>query len=310
MTKIIQFIHDGQQFTFPRTGRGYEITNRPFGIRFWNTEPSHKRKFIRQEGYYVANLNSLPQKDKLNFWGEWEAQSFFKLISGGHEMPNSIHKPIFIKNSIPPREGICHSTDPYVFNKYHLYTHCKQGYKSLQHLDHGSIILFGSSIGRNFVLDEVFVVDNTLTYDTDYNRFVTANNDKLIFRNQEIFYHTNYIYTNRNSHIYYGKNYFDDNEFFSFFPCKISQNNNFIFERPVLPDNIFNTIGGLTQGLQYENFGVRNYNNNKQYWNMLVRFLIGEGYSLGLYAKEPNYFDSMSDAKNKLNRYRKIHKIN
>lgn len=300
--KIIQFIHHGSQFHFPNTLRGHERLINPFGIRYWNQEKDgHKRKFISYKGYYLETLNSKPQKENLHFWGEWEAQSFYKKTRyfgitnhAKNPEPNAIHKPIFVKDEIPLQSPICHSTDPYVFNKCHLYTHCKQKNSEMRHLSNGSILLFGSKVNGNFVLDEVFVVGGMLQYENNIEDFISSNVNCMSIKKTEIFEFANYRYINPSFNtIYKGKSYFDSDDFFSFFPCKIDGST---FERPIIPDHIFSTNGAQPMGLGYI-FKNNTLNQNKEYWKLLVKYIFGEGFYLGLYADEPDYYRTLVDAR-------------
>jgi hypothetical protein len=106
----------------------------------WNTGTKHRRKFLRSPGQYVAR-DGLLVEASLAFWGEWEA-------------PSCVLDRWSEKN-----------TDPWVFGDCFRYSNCKQvTQKSLQTLPGGSVILFGSTLGRKseigprFVLDTVFVV--------------------------------------------------------------------------------------------------------------------------------------------------------
>lgn len=300
--KIIQFIHHGSQFHFPNNLHGHETLIRPFGIRCWNQEKDgHKRKFISYNGHYLETLNSNPKNANLYFGGEWEAQSFYKKTPyfgnpnhAKNSEPNAIHKPIFVRNSIPPQGAICHSTDPYIFNKCHLYTHCKQKNRTMRTLSNGSILLFGSKINGNFVLDEVFVVGGMLKYENNIEDFISSNPNCKSIKKTEVFEFTNYRYITPSFHtIYIGKSYYESSEFFSFFPCKIDGS---LFERPIIPDHIFSTNGVQMMGLGYI-FKNNTFEQNKEYWQRLVNYLIEEGYCLGLYAEEPDYYTTLADAR-------------
>ena len=59
---IIQFIHPGKEHT-ARSGA------------IWNNG-AHKRKYLEVNGQHVEAIDTSPKKDKLFFWGEWEAQSY------------------------------------------------------------------------------------------------------------------------------------------------------------------------------------------------------------------------------------------
>lgn len=100
------------------------------------------------------------------FWGEWEgaarvAQELPKLETHG---PRWLWEPD-PRGSRP--EGRPQNTDPFVWGDAIVYTACRQDQNAkLRGLGCGSVILFGSSLARTFVLDTVLVVAGYI----DHNR--------------------------------------------------------------------------------------------------------------------------------------------
>jgi hypothetical protein len=138
---------------FPHPGKEHnpgEALRQP-----WNTG-EHRRKFLRSGGRYVTHDQSLGE-GSLVFWGEWEAPSY-RLKS----WPKSGALPRFLQHPVwehPKGRGPRQNTDPWVFGECFRYSNCKQqSQAALRKLAPGSIILFGSSLDRNFVADTVFVV--------------------------------------------------------------------------------------------------------------------------------------------------------
>lgn len=130
----------------------------------WNIG-SHRRKFLIAPG--TAHFgDSGREETEIAFWGEWEPPSHvLKRWPRSGELPTVLHQPCV---DAPP-EGARQNTDPWVFGRAFLYSNCKQlnprpsrSASALQRLASGSIILFGSSVGGEFVLDTVFVVGDVV----------------------------------------------------------------------------------------------------------------------------------------------------
>ena len=158
---FVQFIHPGEESR--PTGRSES------DLIPWN-HGSHKRKFLRQPGWYMENGQLV--HDELTFWGEWEPQSRIERIDNPIESgyPHVIHRPVLDLNE-PKRDaqGRCRqNTDPFVFHERFLYRCCKQtskrGQTQLAHLRPGSIVLFGSRVNKRFAIDTVFVVGDFRDY--------------------------------------------------------------------------------------------------------------------------------------------------
>ncbi len=294
--KIIQVLHPGPQYTFPNNRNGIEhqfILGDNIGIRYRNIR-THKRKFICSDAEYIDKLDGEIQTGKVLFWGEWESESFFKTTGLANPSPNAIHQPIYIPGKI---ENVAHctSTDPYVFNKYHIWTHCFQPTRpKLRNLAEYSIILFGSSVEQNFVLDEVFVVGGVLE---DWN---LSSCSKIVQSKRSLIEESNLNFVGVNTP-YYGLRFnnkekiysiLNISKIFSFFPCKPETNG--LFVRPKLPVSDF-FVSAQTEGVHYlrENQSIGAIN---KYWNRLTSHLINEGYSLGLSAQEPQLFPSVAKA--------------
>jgi len=141
---------------FPHPGREHNPGKQD--LMPWNTK-SHARKFLRSPGDYVAPDGSVGEAD-LVFWGEWEAPS--RVVARwprDGRLPRFLHEPLW---AVPHAPGI-QNTDPWVFGDRFLYSNCKQltahgNPSALQSLIPGSVVLFGSQLDDEFVLDTVFVV--------------------------------------------------------------------------------------------------------------------------------------------------------
>jgi hypothetical protein len=101
------------------------------------------------------------------FWGEWEGESKLvaELSPTGRDFPNWLCIPVLYGS--PPTEGRPQNTDPFVWGETMAYTACRQNRnRKLRSLGRGSVVLFGSRLGGQFVLDTVFVVEGYV----DHNR--------------------------------------------------------------------------------------------------------------------------------------------
>ncbi|MFC2080855.1 hypothetical protein ACFLR8_01430 [Bacteroidota bacterium] len=296
---IIQFSHNGAELNLsrrsPKNGIAYRFDNTiaNTGFRFWNNEPSHKRKYIKSKGWYLENtgnsFNPIPKKGELCFWGEWEPQSRFELtgnrFSNKPSLPHAQHYPMF---SIRGIGG--HNTDPFVFGEHFYYTNCKQNsYSFLRTINNDSIIIYGSERDRrDFVIDTVFVV-GTSELMQDYHQHPT--NFPLTLRQATIDLNgglPNYM------RLYQGKMY-DFNLYYSeekpytfcFVPCK-TDCDALGFERPVIDWQRLNLktpgAGTATKSIDY--------NSENDFWHDLVAELIKQGFSLGIKLEMPINNDS------------------
>lgn len=154
---FVQFIHPGSEHRSPKP---------------WNTG-EHCRKFLQVRGSYVAAPNAPVEMGRVVFWGEWEAESEGEPIASTvPDGPRWIHRPYYICPA--SYSGDLQNTDPFVFGDRFLYTLCRQTKPIrgrarptfLRDLAPGSLILFGSLKGGDFVLDTVLVVAEGVLHDS------------------------------------------------------------------------------------------------------------------------------------------------
>lgn len=297
---IIQFSHPGKELDIKqnsrKNGRSYIFNSSNSGFRFWNNENSHKRKFLKNQGWYLKNdagktFDTTPKKGELCFWGEWEPQSEFELTGNPYStqpsLPHSVHIPLFSKRG----KGSL-NTDPFVFGDYFYYTNCKQkqtgkGLKMLS-LPSDSIILFGSEKNKtDFVIDTVFVVGTSETvkdYKTHRNNYPNILREATIDLNGGL----------ANWHkLYKGKMYDFNNHYskentytFCFFPCKVDCKSTG-FERPIIDWRKF----GLQKPGAYTVLKQINYSSETDFWNDIVKEIIKQGFSLGIKLEMPKNND-------------------
>jgi hypothetical protein len=268
----IQLNHPGEQKPFI-IGSGYQSFNNLI-IREWNNDPKHYRKFIKNSGDYLQNLNSKPQRNSLLFWVEWEGNSEFTPFAGGIGFPNGTHVPF---HSILIR-GI-QNTDPYVFGKYFKYAICSQT-GVMCNLLADSLILFGTTKDIGFELDTVFVVRN---HESAQNVYLNnASNYTLIYREETLEQlGQTYLGPNPslNNKIHRGQTWWENKDYFSFVPCKVD--NGLSFKKVVLQ---IPPMGKQKVGHPYHHFDNINH---IQLWKLIVKEVLKQGFYLGIRFNEP-----------------------
>lgn len=164
------------QFTHPGDEHG---PDRPGG-RSWNLD-LHRRKFLEADAVYRATPTAPPTAGDVAFWGEWEPESDVEAIPDPTPNgPRFLHRPYWTRPDSylwyddGGREVVRQNTDPFVFGDGFRYTLCRQwvgGGKNkprrvtyLRSLASGSLILFGSHKGGEFLLDTVFVASDSVLH--------------------------------------------------------------------------------------------------------------------------------------------------
>lgn len=284
---FVQFLHPGGE---------HVPDDKALTTKGWNTGP-HRRKFLRQRGEYLRKEGDTAQTDNLLFWGEWEPDSDVLSASpdAGDHKPRFIYRPYYGTPPAPTATSAARNTDPFVFGDRFLYSNCQQHTKGnrnrMAHLEHGSVILFGSCINkRRFVLDTVFVVAGKTDYllqrysDTVKGKVPKAFEDVTLsplktevetyWPGVESFHRLYYSATPQNC----------VNGMFSFFPCCPATNNDKGFARPViqLPGNIKDT---LTQSRKYTY--EADLDTMAGWWRKVVDQVHAVGLCLGVSATMP-----------------------
>ncbi len=158
--RVVQFLHPG-----------CEHRPEPSGRKPWNAG-QHRRTFVVQRGRFLRRMDDdEPESADLHFWYEWECEA----EAVGHlEQRSRADLPRFLfRPCIRPRTRFTThaTTDPCVFGNPFRYCVCQQpSHPSLRTLAPGSVILFGSHRAGAFVIDTVFVVARSVTYNRRTHR--------------------------------------------------------------------------------------------------------------------------------------------
>ncbi len=216
---FVQFPHPGSE-------------HRPTGSSMeWNRR-DHARKFLKAHGAYISQGEL--RTGSFVFWGEWEPQSrvLETFPNQGRDNPRWLHEPFW---RVPRHSRLLQNTDPLVFGDRFLYSNCRQGRnRKLRELTPGSLVVFGSKLLGEFILDTVFVVgDGAEDFATgsadevqceDWVRAVVFEPLRLSAKGgSEVF------------RLYRGKTYEEaPSGPFSFVPCRPYDADGSAFPRPVL----------------------------------------------------------------------------
>lgn len=160
--------------------------------------------------------------------------------------PRYIYRPYYV---VPHSYAWLQNTDPFVFETF-LYGNCQQhtstGPTQLRYLQRGSVILFGSCVADEFVLDTVFVVRDWIDYEcSSYKSALSGRAPR-----EYIDITTNPLFlsgrgakegcradTNKSYRLYFGATHDVPFEgMFSFFPCLPLERGRQGFTRPIIRD--------------------------------------------------------------------------
>jgi hypothetical protein len=268
---FVQFIHPGG-----------EHKSKKKGIISWN-KSSHKRKFIVEKGTYISSTTGNKVESNLGFWSEWEPESEVDPIGNPlFNGPFCTHRPFY---RLPNSYIGLQNTDPFVFGEQPHYTVC-QHYRGdhptqLRYLRRGSVILFGSYLKKEFVLDTVFVVDHWIDYDKV--NFMKQLKGKVsgTYMNVTILP----LSKKDNLRLYFGAT-FDNkvNEMFSFFPTQPIDKYPNGFARPKIgiPDII---TDDLMRGFKLNR--QDDIDNMYNLWSQVVGKILKSGLHLGIKTELP-----------------------
>ncbi len=276
---VVQFPHPKDEYKFERSV--VKSLAKPWTAVSGET---HHRSFLQCEGTYRAR-NGKTGPEVLNFWGEWEGPADVKALKpalGGE--PQWLLTPRYPKKT---ESGM--NTDPFVFNGPFRYSFCRQKKVSLRNLAVGSMVLFGSSMDRQFVLDTVFVVGKNCGTLESYSKkkslglFGKMNIDAILkearagqcggkMKRGEAPQATVYEGATPESPV---------NGIYSFAPAKLASGKDSVFARPVLDKKLFGEI--ITPALSQT---TKNTSASPadivKIWKTLTQTLHKQGFVLGV----------------------------
>ena len=286
---VVQLSHSGMEYpklnkkgilTYSKSGIEWS-NDKKNGTRFWNNCEEHKRKFMRMNGVKYLDARKSPNKGEVTFWGEWEAQSSFDVISETNkdlDKPRLCHKPLFDSSYSGDMK---HGTDPFIFGENFWFTHCKQGYKSIRNLGEDSIVIFGSERkqDKKFLVDTIFVIRRRFSQ-KEIRENIEEYDDLLRKNNLEL---KDLISDESKSEygFYQGKSY-KKNEIFSFVPAKVLNEESIGHGRLEL-----DTTNGI-HNFQRPGAGsvckiTKEFDNKmalKNYWDLLIDETLNSGFVL------------------------------
>lgn len=280
--KKVQFMHPGSQKPF-KLNKGYRKINDTV-IREWNNDKNHYRKFILNDGCYLDNLNDTqPKQSDLYFWGEWEGNSVFDPLKNKETriMPNGVHFPYHSTENRGHQ-----NTDPFVYGDCFKYCVCKQ-IGGMLNLPANSVILFGTTFPslNKFYIDTVFVVkdfehssqvikNNGVNYTKTYHETTLEQLD--CYLSQKVKPSENRIYRSQT--------WWENQQFFSFVPCKTNMGNNG-FERLYL--NLDDDVFHLSKNPTGKSFLNECLLSPVELWQKIVEIAISQGFKLAIKFAEP-----------------------
>jgi hypothetical protein len=183
------------------------------------------------------------------------------------------------------------NTDPWVYGDRFQYTGCLQhtrrGPTQLRYLTRGSVILFGSCIGRaRFVIDTVFVVDECTHHDEANWREQLAGRVSDTYRAVTMGpWYASPLPEGQSHRLYFGATPERPvGDMFSFFPCLPLGDMHEGFARPTISLPVYITPH-LTQGKKM----ARDLSTAElaELWNAVVSQVEGQGLALGVRAEAP-----------------------
>lgn len=276
---LVQFPHPGREHNPGKS------TRQP-----WNTR-DHGRKFLQSQGRYVTVDGHSSAEVPLVFCGEWEAPSYvIECWPKQGDLPRFLHEPVWER---PRTREFRQNTDPWVFGDCFRYSNCKQlSQRGLRNLAPGSLLLFGSTIHSQFVIDTVFVVSERSTIFSPANRpktddvFRICTIDALSSggpagcgaRYCAAEAHANFT-------LYEGATFENPVDgMYSFSPCRRADDKEMRFARPILTLDRVNPSSKQSPKGAKDELSLQEISN---YWAMVCKQVVAAGCQLGVHFATP-----------------------
>lgn len=276
---------------FPHPGREH----RPHRNAWmdWNVQ-EHGRKFMRLAGKWrtSADLNAVEHEGEMVLWGEWEAPSqvvqTYKPLD--RRWPHCLQIPFW---QVPPDDGFLQNTDPYVFGDRFLYSNCRQNIgrrpRRTQRLAVGSLIVFGSRLAGEFVIDTVLVIADSQPMSAAAIKDLKGVDDVFKAVVCDVLYRADRL--EMHNRLYAGATPADPTgRMFSFFPCRPAEEAKRGFPRPPIH------LDGLINQDSWQNYKVTEFpslQEVEELWFRLVGEILGQGLCLGVHAATPCYAEGV-----------------
>jgi hypothetical protein len=233
----------------------------------------------------------------LGFWCEWEPESevLDRIDDPQEHWPRHIYRPYYV---LPRTYDGLQNTDPFVFGSF-FYGICQQFAAGrptrLRHLAPGSVVLFGSHLAGEFVLDTVFVVQDGVDHQRrhdlapDEARISPVYDDvvlKVLYPPVEATRQGCVAAEGRSYRLYFGATYSEpEGGMFSFFPCLPRTEAPRGFSRPVI------RLPGLIKPRLRQKFTTTrapaSIEEAHAIWSSVVEQVTGQGLALGVAADVP-----------------------
>jgi len=179
----------------------------------WPPEGSrHRRKFMHVAGSW-RDIHTNRGSGLLEIWTEYEAPTRAEPLNGPPGTAKHLHR-IVTTVGAPTL-----NTDPWIFHPGFVWTTCR--HSRADDIRTGDLILFGSSVDGQWVLDTIFAVDRRLEHPSDI-QFAQEYNALVLLPLQR---HQEPVRP------FIGKPFHRITSPFSFVPCTLSDNGNEPFKR-------------------------------------------------------------------------------
>lgn len=240
----------------------------------------HSRKFMQLTGKCCDSGGHVEKEGLLDLWTEYEAPTKAIKLSGPYQResgePEYVHTIIMdLRDCGTPTMN----TDPWIFHKGFVWSTCL--HKNANKASEGGIVLFGSKIQNEWVLDTVFVIEKRLDElrSIPERRFGAAYDDLVRGK------------VNPKAQPFIGKPFQNIDTPFSFVPCKRERNGHASFARP--------SMNKLFRKLRMRSGSTPNPRNGRwlaytepvrdisTFWAELLQLIAKSGLAFGIEFKHP-----------------------
>jgi hypothetical protein len=143
-----------QIFLLPHPGRE-RLPREGSNLVGWPSRTTHARKFLRARGEWVLS-NGEAGESWLEFWGEYEGPTVCEFL------PANAGGPKVVQSIIPNPGSPTLNTDPWVFFPGFIWSICRHTALRTA-VQAGDLVLFGSTINGQWLLDTAFVAKERRT---------------------------------------------------------------------------------------------------------------------------------------------------